>query len=100
MEFKEIAEKRPELKGKVERMEKAEKTAKMLLGVAESGGGKLLIQHLEEMIQAVNDKLLYDKDIQREVLMRERDCWEWLLGQFDAQNKILKRVQEFKKRYE
>ncbi len=91
------------MKDRIEKMGKSKKTAELLLAIQDTEGVKLLLKSLEGMIKMINGKLLDDErmsEVERDMLLRERACWEWLIYQFDSQNQILKRINKFTKTYE
>lgn len=103
MHFNEILEKYPSQKDKIERLKKAEHIANVMLALKEHDGVKMLLEHVQENITVIDEKLLNQEKMseqERACLFHEKKCWLWLIHQFDSQNDILKKIEIYKQKYD
>lgn len=95
MNFIELTNKYPEDIKKIAAMEKSAKRAEALLDIWDHVGIKYILDELAAKVEAVNINLLSRESISREdrdLLIRERDCWEWLINIFPNADKTLEKL--------
>ncbi len=100
MDLQEYKEKHPDKEKRLDRMEIQAKKAEILKDLQEHEGVKMLTEELIGRIDRINEQLLYAKltEPEREVMMAERDCWEWFLQQFDIADQALERINKYLKK--
>ena len=103
MDYQRLKELHPELEKKLTNMERAGKKAEMMLALQENQVIKDLIaeckrEHYRMNMELVTKMNLTDRD--RDKLFIERTMCEWFLGKFTGAKYVLKKNEDYLKKYD
>ena len=74
--------------------EKEIKTQSRLQELGKMDVVKEIVKQLKEQIKNINDRLRDDKEVNRDELFIQRDCWHWLINLFTSADDLLLQINE------
>jgi len=103
MDFQRLIEKYPNQENRFTKLEKSAKVNELILDLKGHGGLKLLLDELKLIIDSINEQLLLTEQMtkeDRDILMTERRCYNWIFEKLNVSGINLKRIEEIIKKYD
>jgi len=103
MNIQELLKNNPEDEKRIKTADRVLRLSKMFKDLEETDAVKELLKLLKFNIDDINNTLMNEYNLSetdRKVIIKQRECWEWLGELFNSQRDNIKRINNILKKYD